>query len=51
VHDLAVKEVCDGGKPDVGMWTDVQTLTAAEFGRPEVIEEDERPDHAGLRGG
>src|SRR5579885_1525261 len=50
VHDLAVEQVADGGEPDMRMRPHVEALAAAEFGRPEMVEEDERPDHARARG-
>ena len=46
MHDLAVEQVADRGKPDMRMGPHVQPLAAAEFGRAEMVEEDEGPDHA-----
>ena len=46
VHDLAVEQERDGGEPDMRMRPHVDALAGAEFDRPEVIEEDERADHA-----
>ena len=51
VHDLAVEQVGDGGKADVRMRPHVESAAGAEFGRAEMIEEHERPDHARLRRG
>ncbi len=49
MHDLAVEEIGDGCKPDMGMRPHVDPLTGAEFGRAEMIEEDEGSDHAPAR--
>ena len=46
MHDLAVEQEGDGGEADMGMRPHVDALAGAELRRPEVIEEDERPDHA-----
>jgi hypothetical protein len=48
VHDAAVEQVGDGGKPDVRMRTHVHALAGDELHRPEVIEEDEGTDHLPL---
>ncbi len=48
VGDLAVEQIADGGKADVWMRPDVDAAREAwlEGRRSEVVEEDERPDHA-----
>jgi hypothetical protein len=46
VHDLAVEQEGHGGKSDMWMRPHVDALAALEFGRPEMVEEDERADHA-----
>src|SRR5262245_15707904 len=46
MHDFAVEQIGNGGKPDVGVRPDVEAIPGAEFGRAEVIEENERADHA-----
>src|SRR5205807_3623231 len=51
VHDLAVEQIAHRGEPDVRMRTHVEAVAGAELGRPEMIEEDERPDHASPRRG
>ena len=48
VHDLAVEQEGDGGEPDMRMRPHVDALAAAELRRPEMVEEDERADHAPL---
>ena len=48
VHDLAVEQERHGGEPDMGMRPHVDALAGAELDRPEMIEEDERADHAAL---
>ena len=48
MHDLAVEQEGDGGEPDMGMRPHVDALAGAELGRPEMVEEDERPDQAPL---
>ena len=50
VHDLAVEQIGDGGKPDMRMRPHVEPVAGAEFRRSEMIEEDERADHARSRG-
>jgi hypothetical protein len=45
VHDFAVEKVGDGGKTDVVMRTDVDTLADQEFGRAHLVEEDKGADH------
>ena len=49
MHDLAVEQIGDGGKPDMRMRPHVEPVAGAELGRPEMIEENERPDHARAR--
>ena len=49
VHDLAVEQIGDGGKPDMRMRPHVEAVAGAKFRRPEMIEEDEGPDHARAR--
>src|SRR3569623_2413536 len=51
VHDLAVEQLAHGREPDMRMWPHVEALAAAEFGRAEMVEEDEGPDHARASGG
>ena len=46
MHDLAVEQEGDGGEPDMRMRPHVDALAALELGRTEVVEEDERADHA-----
>ncbi len=46
MHDLAVEQVGDGGKPDMRMRPHVDAVAGVEHRRPEMVEEDERPDHA-----
>jgi hypothetical protein len=46
MHDLAVEQEGDGGKPDMRMRPHVDAVPGAELGRPEMVEDDERPDHA-----
>src|SRR5262249_6882955 len=48
VHDLAVEQIAHRGEPDVRMRPHVDALARAKLGRPEMVEEDERPDHAPL---
>ncbi len=49
VHDLAVIEEGHGGEPDMGMRAHVEPRAGAELGGPEMVEEDERADHAAVR--
>src|SRR6185437_2587919 len=51
VHDLAVEQIGDGCKPNMRMRPHIETFAGAEFGGSEMIEEDERPDHARACGG
>ena len=46
MHDLAVEQVGDGGKPDMRVRPHVDAVAGLEHRRPEMVEEDERPDHA-----
>ena len=46
MHDLAVEQIGDGGKPDMRVRADVESVAGAEFRRTEMIEENEGADHA-----
>src|SRR5262249_43930801 len=46
MHDLAVEQEGDPGKADMRMRPHVDALARAEMRRPEMVEEDERADHA-----
>jgi len=46
MHDLAIEQKGDGGEPDMGMRPHVDALAGTELDRPEMVEEDEGPDHA-----
>src|SRR5262249_52974834 len=48
VHDLAGEQEAHGGEADVRMRPHVDALAVAEFSRSEMVEENERPDHAPL---
>ena len=48
VHDRAVEQIGDGGKPDMRVRAHVHALAGDELHRPEMIEEDEGPDHLPL---
>src|SRR3954464_9164737 len=48
MHDLAVEQIGDRRKPDVRMRPHVDPLAGMEFRRAEMVEENERPDHAPL---
>jgi len=48
VHDRAVEQIGDGGKPDMRMRAHVHALAGHELHRPEMIEKDERADHLPL---
>jgi hypothetical protein len=50
MHDLAVEQISDGGEPDMRMRSHIDAVAGAKQSRSEMIEEDERPDHAGLSG-
>ncbi len=45
MHDLAVEEIGDGREPDMRMRAP-SCPRRQELGRPHLVEEDERPDHA-----
>src|SRR5664279_460307 len=49
MHDFAVKQISDGGEPDMRMWPHVEAVAGLELRRAEMIEKDERPDHARTR--
>ena len=49
MHDLAIEQIGDGREPDMRMRPHVESRAGAEFSRSEMIEEDERPDHARAR--
>ena len=49
VHDLAVEQIGDGREPDMRMRPHVEPGAGAEVRRPEIVEEDEGPDHARAR--
>ena len=46
MHDLAVEKIGHGGEPDMRMRANVEPVAGAKFRRPEMVEKDERPDHA-----
>ena len=48
MHDAAVEQVGDGGKPDVGMRAHVHALAGDELHRAHLVEEDEGADHLPL---
>ncbi len=48
VHDVAFEQVGHGRQVDVRMRADIDALARAEVGRPHMVEEDPRPDHAML---
>src|SRR5580700_7265735 len=48
MHDLAVEQVGDGGKPDMRVRPHVDAVAGLEHRRPEMVEEDKRADHARL---
>ena len=51
MHDLAVEQERDGGEADMGMRPHIDTLAGAKFRRSEMVEEDERADHAPIHVG
>ena len=51
MHDLALEQIGHRRQRDVRMRPHVDAVPRREVGRPHVIEEDERPDHAPLDGG
>ena len=48
MHDAAVEQIGDGGKPDMGMRAHVDALPGDELHRSHLVEEDERADHLPL---
>ena len=48
VHDAAVEQIGDGGKPDMRMRAHVHALAGHKLNRAEMIEEDEGADHLAL---
>src|SRR6516225_6870878 len=48
MYDLAVEEIGDGGQADMRMGPHVNAVAGLEYGRPEMVEKDERADHARL---
>jgi hypothetical protein len=48
MHDAAVEQIGDGGQANMRMRADVHALAGDELHRPEMIEEDEGPDHLAL---
>ena len=46
MHDLAVEQIGDGGEPDMRMRPHVDAVAGAKHRRPDMVEENERPDHA-----
>src|SRR6478736_3164052 len=51
VHDLAIEKIGNRGKPDVRVRPHVESVARAEFGRPEMVEENEWANHARPRRG
>jgi hypothetical protein len=51
VNDLAVEQVRHGGEADVRVRPHVDAVTGAEYRGPKMVEENERPNQARLRGG
>src|SRR5690606_38811461 len=47
--EIAAIEIGHRTEPDMGMRPDVDAVSGEEFGRPCLIEEDERPDHLAPR--
>ena len=43
--DAAIKQIGNGGEPDMRMRADIEALPEQKFRRPHLIEEDERADH------
>src|SRR6185503_11038495 len=50
VHDLAVEKIGHGGEPYMRMGTNVEPVTCVKLCRSEMIDKDERADHACLGG-
>ena len=48
MHDAAVEQIGDGRKPDMRMRAHIHALPGDELHRPQLVEEDERPDHLPL---
>ena len=48
MHDAAVEQIGDGGKPDMRMRPHVHALPGDELHRAHLVEEDERADHLAL---
>jgi hypothetical protein len=48
VHDAAVEQIGDGGKPDMRMRANVHAFAGHELHRAEMVEEDEGADHLPL---
>ena len=46
VHDLAVEKIGHGGEPDMRMRANVEPVACVKLRRSEMIEKDERADHA-----
>src|SRR5215472_13274512 len=44
VDYFAVEQIRDGSEVDVRMWSDINTLSDAELGRPHLVEENEGAD-------
>ncbi|KAF5032900.1 hypothetical protein DSECCO2_612330 [anaerobic digester metagenome] len=42
VHNGALKQVGEGGKPDMGVWQNVQVFVCCQGGWPHVVEENKR---------
>src|SRR4029077_10134843 len=49
VHDLAVEHIGHRRKPDMRVRPHIEALARLKFRRPEMIEEDERAEHARRR--
>src|SRR5213078_2035324 len=48
MFDGAFEQVSDGGEVDVRVRADVHALARGQTRRPELVDEDERPDHRPL---
>src|SRR5262245_7806939 len=46
VHDLAIEQISHGRKADMGMRPHIDNAARAKYHGPEVVEENERTDHA-----
>ena len=53
MHDLAVKQEGQRGKPDMRVWPNIDALAVPQHGRPKMVEEDKGSDHStpGVREG